>query len=202
MDSSQDCKDRFHTIVDDQCLCDFGVPCDCCETFSEIPIISSIPSPENATISPVVSFSPEITALADEALCYDSCVDNYFQKPCPCGQVCNYSYTPGAATCKDTVTGVETLQLIGVCKPPSLYVGEKPKEYIQCDGGICCEKGTSFCVKCVGERCSYGCGSCQECKNGECQDLEQLITCEQACCDKSICQECKGGVCQSKCGSC
>ena len=44
MDSIPDCKDRFHIIIDNQCLCDLGVPCDCCWSSSEIPTILSIPS--------------------------------------------------------------------------------------------------------------------------------------------------------------
>ena len=216
MDSSQDCKDRFHIIVDDQCLCDFGVPCDCCETFSEISKILSIQPQEDQAvkIQVVTPYDP----VEPGGLCRDDCDDPPpVQKKCGCGYTCapqinsdapSIEFCPGHApdNVDDPYVDVR-VDFKWKCVVADPMYGQK---FIQCEGGDCCPVIKGQCADCILSKdtgrleCSTTCGACKECIDEVCKIKEGTTKCGEQCCEKSKCEKCDSDkdTCVSECNSC
>lgn len=98
-----DCKNRFYAIVNDQCLCDLGTPCDCC--YSELAIEEEAIVLQKAEIvaeirddmvveAPIIDETPiNFDGLRKE--CFSLSINgdipapmNGIIKSCPCGLSC------------------------------------------------------------------------------------------------------------------
>ena len=202
MDSIPDCKDRFHIIIDNQCLCDLGVPCDCCWSSSEIPTTLSIQPQEDQVVKIQADDTPPGDGVGPGGECANSC-ESITAKKCACGYNCTPEAVYPVVYCDGSSDpngpGAGRSKAIGICRK---HQGTK-KEYIQCGTGleaICCEVDSDpifgNCAHCgtdlTGKNvCLDGCGECDEiCRGGKCIKGGAGKKCGTGCCEESGCIGC------------